>query len=285
MSVRSIARDQSLIDIDQPESRRSEGETACVHHSLAWNHPRRVHRRHRSTKRFDRCFRTIETKPDGNWFSPIANKRRRLDVRSCLGRDILERRNPSRSSVLINSETVTEEDPRRATPVINSNPIEGKKLHYVRRSSAFVSSLSKETSAISTEPSSVDRRGAGCDGRFALMITKMKHKTTFEKTLLVHIVQRRVCYSCTFHGRKVKSYNDVLARCLSSEEKNRALTSFRSTNESYRTLFVHVQELLMNIFKVHQGRLTNALPPPWQRGTLFTRLVSAKYNRPHRLIG
>ena len=139
--------------------------------------------------------------------------------------------------------------------------------------------------SLSEESSSVGGRGAGFGGRFALMITKMKQNTTSGKTLLVPIVQKRVCYSCTFHGRKVKSYNDVLARCLSSEEKNRALTWFRSTNESGRTSFAHAQELLMNIFKVHQGRLTISLPPPWQRGTLFTRLVSAKYNRPHRLIG
>ena len=54
--------------------------------------------------------------------------------------------------------------------------------------------------------------------------------------------------------------------------------SFRSTNESCRTSFVHVQELQMNIFKVHQGWLTIALPPPWHRGTLFTRPVSAEWN-------
>jgi hypothetical protein len=77
----------------------------------------------------------------------------------------------------------------------------------------------------------------------------------------------------------VKSNNDVLARYLSSEEKNRALMSFRSTNESCRTYFGHVQQRMTNIFKVHQGRLTITLPHSHRR--IREELLSLGQFRPN----
>ena len=62
---------------------------------------------------------------------------------------MLERTDPMRSSVLMNTQTVTLEDTRIATIItfVNSNLIEENELYYVRRSVGSVSIASKEISA------------------------------------------------------------------------------------------------------------------------------------------
>ena len=110
-------------------------------------------------------------------------------------------------------------------------------FHSIGPSTVSLNSLVSVFS-LSEESSSVGERGAG----FALLIIKMKHNTIFGKTLLVHIVQKRVCYSCTFHGRKAKSYNDVLARSRAAGEhlhsSSRATATRTPTTVTERN-FVH----------------------------------------------
>ena len=114
-------------------------------------------------------------------------------------------------------------------------------FHSIGPSTVSLNSLVSVFS-LSEESSSVGERGAGFGGRFALMITKKKYNTIFGKTLLVHIVRKRVCYSCTFHGRKAKSYNDVLARSRAADEhlhsSSRATANRTPTTVTERN-FVH----------------------------------------------
>ena len=167
MSVHSIPVDWSLIDIDQPEPWRSQGEKAYQQDSLDWKRCGRIRRRHRWRKRSDRCFRTFVREPYRSWFSAITKKIHRPNVRSCLDTDMLERTDPMRSSVLMNTQTVTLEDTRIATIItfVNSNLIEENELYYVRRSVGSVSIASKDISAaMGTVSSSLGWRGAGLDG-------------------------------------------------------------------------------------------------------------------------
>ena len=166
MSVHSIPIGWSLIDIGQPEPWRSQGEMAFLQDSLDRNHCGRIRRKHRWRRRSYRYFRTFAREPCRSWFSAITKKIHRPNVRSCLDTDMLERRNPLRSSVSTNTQTVTLEDTRTATiTFVNSNLIEENRLYYVRRSGGSVSIASKEISAATgTESSSLGWGRVGLGG-------------------------------------------------------------------------------------------------------------------------